>query len=265
MTKTAGLLEIDALNSFALETIRQMGQEALRFYGQARGQVPFDQDLVTQAELHLNDTFQKKISDRFPEHLIYGLQALDEGYTHDARRHVWVYDSLDGTDNFQIGIPIWGMSLALYENHWPVLGIFYMPATNDLFRAEAGKAAYWNDRQIHIAERDFSQESLLLTFSRFHQHYACRFPGKIRALGSTGAHFCYVAMGRADAALIANESFRDLAAVRVIVEAAGGKLFRPDGVTFFLGEYVDGRRIEDHLIVTSGANALPMLDCIRPL
>jgi myo-inositol-1(or 4)-monophosphatase len=60
-------------------------------------------------------------------------------------------------------------------------------------------------------------------------------------------------MGRAEAALIANESYQDLAAARVIVEASGGKIYKLDGSEFFLNEYLDGQRIADPLMVTTPA------------
>lgn len=265
MKGSASTIDVGELYVFAQETIQLMGDQALKFYGKGRHHPPFDQDLVTQAELHLNNTFQKIISDRYPHHQTYGQGALDDGYTHDGKRYLWVFDCLDGVDNFQSGIPIWGMSLALYENYWPVLGLFYMPATNDLFRACAGDKAYWNDRGIQLQDRGgVSQESLLLTFSRFHQYYDSKFPGKIRDLGSTGAHACYVAMGRADAAVTANESFKDLAAVAVIVEAAGGQLLGRDGKKFLLGDYMEGQRIDGHLFVSGKSSSRALMDCIRP-
>lgn len=264
MKKSAEALDVGQLYLFAQETIKKMGEEALKFYGKGRHRPPFDQDLVTQAELHLSQSFQDIIKDRFSTHLVYGKDPLGEGYTHGDKRYLWVFDPLDGVDNFQSGIPIWGMSIALYENYWPVLGLFLMPVTNDLFRACAGQEAYWNDGPIHVEDRGaISQETLLLTFSRFHQHYTCHFPGKIRDFGSTGAHVCYVAMGRADAAFTANESFKDLAAVRVIVEAAGGELFKSDGGDFYLGDYMDGQRIDEHLMITGKSNASVVLDSFQ--
>ena len=266
MEKTGDELDVGNLYLFGQDTIRKMGQEALKFYGKGNHRPPFDRDLVTQAELHLNGCFQKIIFDRFPNHGAYGQSSLDEGYTHGSKRYLWVFDPLDGVDNFQSGIPIWGMSLALYENYWPVMGLFLMPATNDLFRACAGDNAYWNDRAIRIEDHGgVSQESLLLTFSRFHQYYECRFPGKIRDFGSTGAHACYVAMGRADAAFSANESFKDLAAAAVIIEAAGGRLLKGDGTPFMLGDYIEGQRIDDHVMIAGRSNADAVLECIRPI
>ncbi len=99
------------------------------------------------------------------------------------------------------------------------------------------------------AQENINDESLLLTYSRFHQHYRSTFPGKIRGLGCAAAHMCYVAMGRAEAAVIANESYRGLAAACIIVAAAGGKISKMDGSDFFLNEYLDGARIDEHLLV----------------
>ena len=112
--------------------------------------------------------------------------------------------------------------------------------------------AYRGDQEIRVSEQEaLSDESVLLTYSRFHQHYETSFPGKIRSLGCTAAHVCYVATGRAEAALINNLSFSDLGAVRVIVEAAGGKIFRMDGSEFFLNEYLDSPMIKEDLLVSS--------------
>jgi myo-inositol-1(or 4)-monophosphatase len=243
---------LEDLTRFATECVLDAGQQALAYYGQSRRPVKFDEELVTQAELHLRDFFQTRLDGVFPDHHVFSIDALTEGYTHDAKRYLWIFDPIDGVDNFQSGIPIWGMSLALLENFWPVFGMFYMPATQDLFQAGADDRAYHGETPIGIpAQASVDDESLLLVYSRFHQHFQTRFPGKIRNLGCTAAHICYVAQGRADAAIIANESFQDLAATRVIVEAAGGRIFRLDGSAFPLGDYLEGERITERLVVAA--------------
>ena len=246
---------IDDLSSFALDAIQNTGKEALAFYKKGPSTVRFDETLVTEAELHLNDHFQRILQETYPDHQTFQDRQVEAAYSHDEKRYLWIFDPIDGVDNFQAGIPIWGMSLALLENFWPVLGVFYMPATDDLFHAKAGKQAYWGKQQIGVTTQEsVDDESLLLTFSRFHQYYDSSFPGKIRDMGSIGAHVCYVAMGRADAAVTANEAYKDLAAVRVIIEAAGGKISKVDGGDFHLNDYLDGRKIRDHLVVASPEN-----------
>jgi myo-inositol-1(or 4)-monophosphatase len=243
---------IEDLTQFAVEVIRRSGQEALSYYGKGKPNLKFDDELVTEAELHLTEFYQDQLHAQFPEHQLFEGKQENKGYTHEGKRYVWIYDALDGVANFQAGIPVWGMSLALLENFWPVLGMFHMPATGDLFQAQAGHKAFWGKQHIRVsAQEDINDESLLLTYSRFHHHYRSTFPGKIRALGCTTAHLCYVATGRAEAAIITNESYRDLAAARVIIEASGAKIYSMDGSEFSLDEYIDGQRIDDHLLIVA--------------
>ena len=244
--------EIQQLTSFAIDTVRQAGERALDFYGKGKRRLKFDMSLVTETELHLNQLFREQLQGHFPEHLVFEHNLEVSGYTHDAKRYLWIFDPLDGVANFQAGIPIWGLSLALLENFWPILGIFHMPATDDLFHAQAGRSAYRGDYEIRMSDQEnINDESLLLTFSRFHQHYRTTFPGKVRNLGCTGAHLSYVAMGRAEAALLSNVTYQDLAAARVLIESAGGKIFKMDGTEFFLNEYLEGQQIEEDLLVGS--------------
>jgi myo-inositol-1(or 4)-monophosphatase len=244
--------EIEDLGQFAVEVIRGSGEKALSYYGKGSHQIKFDEGLVTEAEIQLTEFFQDQLQANFPEHQIFKNNQEDHEYTHEGKKSVWIYDPLDGVANFQAGIPIWGMSLALIENFWPVFGVFYMPATGDLFQAQAGQKAFRGKEEIRIsAQESINNESLLLTYSRFHQHYRSAFPGKIRGLGCAAAHMCYVAMGRAEGAVIANESYPGLAAACIIIEAAGGKISRMDGTGFFLNEYLDDAKIDEHLLVAA--------------
>ena len=253
--------DIDELTSFAMDALVTLGKESLNFYGKGRDAIKFDENLVTEAELHLVSVFERLLKARFPDHGLFEKSNLADDYSHDGKRYLWIFDPIDGVDNFQSGIPVWGISLALLENFWPVFGAFHMPATGDLFHARADGKAYRGNEPIAIPARNsVDDESILLTYSRFHRNYTSNFPGKIRDLGCTSAHICYVATGRADAALIANESYQDLAAARIIIEAAGGKICMLDGCTFFLNEYLDGRRIDDHLLVVAPDNS----DSVRP-
>ena len=261
MNETYGIKE---LSRFALDAIHQSGQEALSFYGKGKPSLKFDDDLVTEAELHLNDLFQKKLTSTFPDHRLFNNNYDTSTYSHEGKRYLWVFDALDGVANFQAGIPIWGISLALLENFWPVFGAFFMPATGDLFWARAGQQAAWRNDPIRVSTQEqLDDESLFLTYSRFHHYYHSSFPGKIRSLGCTGAHICYVAMGRAEAAVIAHVSYQDLAATRIIVEAAGGKFFKTDGSEFFPNEHLDGKRIDEHLLVASPQLAGQVKACLR--
>ena len=242
---------VEKLLVFAKDVVSGAGEKALGLYGKGNSAVKFDEGLVTSAELELADYFRKRLNAVFPGHGIFGDPLPEEDYVHGAKRYIWISDPLEGVANFQAGIPIWVISLALLENFWPVFGVTFMPVTGDLFYALAERQAYWGEREIRIPDTgEMSNESVLLTYSRFHNHYRSSFPGKIRNLGSTAAHIIYVARGRAEGALLANVSYRDLAAAQIILEAAGGKIHRMDGRQFHLSDYLGGQHIEEHLIAS---------------
>ena len=252
------------LSQFAMDVLKQSGDEAISYYGRCDPQLKFDEELVIEAELGLRDVFQRRLEERFPKHQLFMTNQNNEGYTHEEKRYLWVYDPLDGVANFQAGIPIWGISVSLMENFWPILGAFYMPASKDLFHAQADQKAFKGDQEIRVSEQtSMNDESLFLIYSRFHNRYRINFPGKIRNLGCTSAHICFVAMGRAEAAVIASESYRDLAAARVIIEAAGGKLLKMEGGELFLNEYLDGRVIETHMLAVSPESFSEIRQCIQ--
>jgi myo-inositol-1(or 4)-monophosphatase len=255
---------IDELKGFAVDFIKEAGKRALAHYGKGRPQVKFDESVVTEAELRLSEFFQERLQEHYPKHHVFRYDAVKEKYSHEEERYMWIFDPFDGVANFQAGIPLWGLSLALLDNFWPILGAFYMPATRDLFHAQAGKNAFYGKNKIQVSTREaINNESTLFTYSRFHQHYRSTFPGKIRNLGCASAHICYIAMGRADAAVVANESFQGLAAARVIIEAAGGKFSKMDGSDFYLNEYLNGHRIEDHLLIAAPDNFSQIRDYLK--
>ena len=134
--------DIDQLTAFARDTILSCGQLASRFYRGVKPHERFDESLVTAAELELTAHFRKTLAETFPAHRLLGDDESEDGYTHEQKRYLWIFDPIDGLDNFQAGIPLWAMSLALMENYWPLFGMIHLPATGDLFHARAGGEAF---------------------------------------------------------------------------------------------------------------------------
>ncbi len=254
----------DEFMDFALTTVKKAGENALSYYGKGDAGVKFDDSLVTEAELSIRGLFENELKKLNPLHRIFEEgNEISRQYSHGENRYLWVIDPIDGVANFQAGIPTWGISIAMLENFWPVLGVFLMPVTGDVFYSRAGGPAYHGTEAISASRRDeITDESLLFTFSRFNHHYRTTFPGKIRTMGCAGAHICYVAMGRAEAAILANHSFSELAAASVILESAGGKIFTTDGEEFYLSNYIDGKRIADHLLAVPASTLAEVRACL---
>ena len=74
-----------------------------------------------------------------------------------------IVDPLDGTTNFLHGLPIFAVSIGLEREGQMVAGVIYNPANDDIFVAEKGQGAYYNNRRIRVAARRDMAEGLIAT------------------------------------------------------------------------------------------------------
>jgi histidinol phosphatase-like enzyme (inositol monophosphatase family) len=150
----------------------------------------------------------------------------------------WIVDPLDGTKKFVRGLPFFGPCIALERDGDLVLGVMHLPLLRETLFAERGGGAHLNGRRVHV-----SQESSL---PRAYVAYSSEAEFFRRGLGHVlesiivGTYhnpgfldlYSYVALasGRVDAVVNIGEAPWDIAAARIILEEAGGRL------TDFTGE-----------------------------
>ncbi len=241
--------ELRTLKEFVENTLRKGGNLLLEMFGTGNPHLKFDEELVTKADNAAWELISTKIKGSFEGHGFLRELSGEEIRRSDCPRFLWIVDPLDGAASFQAGMPVWGISAALFEKFWPVLAFLYLPVTGELYFAYAGREALLNDKPIQVREDPtIDNESLALVYSRFHQDFTSTFPGKIRNFGSSAGHLAYVARGAADACFMKNVDVRDLAAGSIILEAAGGEIRYLDGRLFHVGELLDGKRVESPLI-----------------
>ena len=70
-----------------------------------------------------------------------------------ANRRVWVVDPIDGTRDYLRGRPGWCVSVALVEDHVPIVGVLDTPARKDQWRAVAGQGATRNGVALRASMR----------------------------------------------------------------------------------------------------------------
>ena len=168
----------------------------MELYGRGSRLLKFDDELVTEAENSAWELISEKIKTGFAGHGFLRELSDEQIGGEDCPRFMWIVDTLDGAASFQAGMPVWGVSAALFEKFWPVMGFLYLPVTGELYSAYAEREALLNDKRIAVREDpNVDNESLVLVYSRFHQDFTSNFPGKLRNFGSSAGHMAYVARG----------------------------------------------------------------------
>ena len=222
-------------------------------------------DLVTEADVAVETMFRALIAERFPDHTILAEEFGEDEATRGAS-HCWVFDPIDGTNNYAHGLPIFCSSLALEIDGRGEIGAVYDPTRKELFSAERGRGAFLNGKPIHVSNASTLVESMLVTGFPYDVH--TRIPEivglfgefvsrarAVRRLGSAALDLCYIASGRMDGFWEQDLKPWDIAAGTILVEEAGGK------VTDFVGEPFSSRRHQ--LLATNGQIHDDMVEITR--
>jgi myo-inositol-1(or 4)-monophosphatase len=226
-------------SSFDLNTLLQFASSTALLAGQQL-------KLHQQDWKHIvaeHDRDVKVKADRFSEEIILSqLQTLtpfpvltEEAGWHKGSNteYVWVVDPLDGSFNYQQGIPFCCVAISLVRDDEPLLGVIYDFNHNELFTANIAQGAWLNDRPIQVSQCKELMRSVLNTGFPARQNYGKEVMQqfthnlqrwrKVRMLGSAALALAYVAVGRAETYQEQGTLFWDVAAGCALVQAAGGQ------------------------------------------
>lgn len=144
----------------------------------------------------------------------------------------WIVDPLDGSLNFSRGLPLFCISIALWQNDEPILGIIYDFNTEKVYTGIVGEGAWCNGQPIKVSDIKTKNEAIVCTgfpvYSSFEDESLKNFIKdiqqykKVRLLGSAAFSLSMVAKGSADVYTENNIALWDIAAGLAIVKAAGG-------------------------------------------
>jgi len=173
----------------------------------------------------------QEIKKNFPSHHIL---AEESGADKKQSDYFWIIDPLDGTTNYTMHLPAYGVSVALAFRQEIVLGITYVPELKELMVAEKGQGALLNNRKLKVSKvaqlnrslLTFCHGSLIHDIKRAIRLYS-RFKLKgfdYRQIGCAVMEFGFVAAGRTEAIMLPGANLYDVAAGALMVKEAGGQV-----------------------------------------
>lgn len=214
-----------------------------------------DLTIVTEADKEINDLIISEVNKNFPNHSVYG----EEKSVNKKSTDVWLCDPVDGTVPFSKGLPISVFSLAYVKDGVPLVGVVYDPFTKRMYSAIKGEGAYLNDKLIRVSDKKLDYKATIDIEWWPEAKYDIDSAGHklslntgtyVLHLGSIIAASCMVASGQYEACLFAGTTGKsvDMAAVKVIVEEAGGIVTDIFGNDQKYHEDIEGAIISNGLI-----------------
>ncbi|RMF14370.1 MAG: inositol monophosphatase [Gammaproteobacteria bacterium] len=248
------MTDLNAIRDFALELAREAGETIVRARAQGvRTEYKAHLELVTDADVAVDNLIHGRIREAWPEHAILSEEAAPEQQVDVMRQGpLWVVDPIDGTVNFAHNQPQVAVSIAFMLDGEAQVGVVHAPFQNETFVAVKGQGATLNGQPIQVSgETDFRQALIATGFP----YDKAPVPGLIkrlarvlgecrdvRRIGSAALDICWVAMGRLDA-YYESVSPWDFAAARLIASEAGARCGHVYGVEGGVPEALYGRDI----------------------
>lgn len=253
---------------FAKEIAYKAGEIMLKYFNEDNGaSYKCDQTIVTKADIEINNYLITRVKETFPTHSVDG-----EEKQFGKSDYVWVCDPIDGTAMYARHIPVAVFSLALVINGVSTVGVVYDPFTKNLYYAIKGNGAYKNDKKISVNDTELNGMKSVANFDMwpdadYNLYDSMKELGKktyFVGLGSVIRACMCVANGDFIFAIYPGTKHKncDIAAAKVIVEEAGGKvtdLFgneqRYDGS--IKGAVISNKKVHSEVIAVLKKN-LPM-------
>jgi myo-inositol-1(or 4)-monophosphatase len=222
----------------AARLARLGGQIALEHWTRAAVSWKPDDSMVTDADVAIQACLDAELTAAFPDD---GVLAEESG-TAPPRRleapHVWVVDPIDGTNSFGRGLPGFSVSVGVLRYGRPFCGAVYDPVADQLFTGLVGHGAWLGDRPLRVSPAPRTGRSLFCARTpyrggvpSFAEGWLGRY--RLRRVGSTALHLCYVATGALAFVHDQRASLWDIAGAAPVVIEAGGVLTGERGSPLF--------------------------------
>lgn len=216
---------------FATQLAYQAGEIMLKhFQAGVAKEDKADGTPVTVADKAINTLVIKAVRQQFPND---GVLAEEESFTKDAPEYLWVCDPINGTIPYVFGLPVSKFSLALVKDGKSVIGVIYDPFMKRLYHAIKNKGAFVNNTKLSVSNAKTLKEGKYLSFANhtvplYDAGELAREVNRRKLwnliLLCFTAEATLVASGQTIGCVMGYSTAHDLAAVKVIVEEAGGKV-----------------------------------------
>lgn len=229
---------------FIIEILNQASKIANKNFGKVTSTIkPKDYNQVlTETDLEIGKFLVNNIKKIYPEHNI-----IDEetGVTNKNSLFTWVIDPIDGTSNFAVGVPTYGIMIGLLKNTTPIASGISLPYFSEILIAQKGKGTILNGKKVQVTKETNLSNALVAYGTDGHKdnpdltRREAKLLGEIilnvRNIRASNSVFdsVMVAEGKYGGFLSRNSKIWDNVAQHILIEEAGGIY------TDFFGKQID--------------------------
>ena len=144
-------LEIKRRKKLAIKAAKEAGKILKAHFGRTiQVKSKGERSLVTDVDLKAEKKIVNLIKKDYPLDNILSEETQYRAFDTDFK---WIIDPLDGTHNYIRGMENFGTSIALAYKNQVILGVIYLPMSDELYFAEKGKGVFLIRGELRSLER----------------------------------------------------------------------------------------------------------------
>ncbi len=184
-----------------------------------------DMSPVTEADMEVNKMVIEEVKKHYPD---YEVLAEEESTEIKDASKLFVVDPIDGTHMFAIGSPLFVFSAAVVIDGESIAGILANPLARRTLLAEKGKGTYLveENKRVSVSQKKSFENTFIKCGWK-----ETNLPKLVHARGGRTPEvysICeaasLIATGGFEGTVFTGPSAHDIAAAKVVVEEAGGKV-----------------------------------------
>lgn len=222
-----------------------------------------DNTFVTEVDLKIEMLAREMVENQFPDHAFFGEEFGHSG----SCDFKWCIDPIDGTEQFVLGLPLFGVLIALTYRSKPIVGVIEMPALGERWSAANGIPTTWQHQPCVAKRQQKLKDSVVFATSidMFSEKEKIVFDcicakAKKRRFGADCYVYGLLASGYVDVIMEADMKPYDIMALVPVVENANGVITDWSGNDITLGSGFE-------VLATSNSKlheeCLKLIECCR--
>lgn len=218
---------------FITVILEKSSKIANNYFGKISGTIKTknSNQVLTETDIKIGKLIIDLIQKNYPKHNIIDEES---GVIDHGSEYTWVVDPLDGTSNFAIGVPMYGIIIGLLQKAIPIAGGISLPYFSEICIAEKGGGAYCNGKKLAVNKETDLSRVLVAYGIDSHQENLNLTRQEVKLLGEIILHVrnlrtsnsifdaVMVAKGKYGGWLNRNSKIWDNVGQQVIIEEAGG-------------------------------------------
>lgn len=262
---------LELIGKAASHAAKLGGQVVMQEFGRSRvSKRKGSYDVQTSADIASEEAILHCIKQRFPNHSVCSEES-QQSKNDVAGQHLWVIDPIDGSNNYILDIPYFGVSVSYFRDSVIVLAAVDQPVLGRSYFVRRGYGTKLNGESVRVSNRqDFDKAAIslvtdysipgresVLPIERVLKRRCTR----VLEMWAPAMDLCLIAQGTLDGMICWNTSYLDICAGLLMVTEAGGIVSALDG------QELPFRNLEPwsyvgFLAASNGAIHANLVDCL---